>query len=459
LKNIRLWLFAILGTAWISSVAWPADSLRWNSAQNQVDADITSANLISVLERISEATGWQVFLEPGTDRTVSTQFKNRSPDKALDLLLGDLNRVLLPPTNGGARLLIFRTTERKATQKIEITEKKPAPSARGRIPNELVVAVKEGTDIEELARQLGARIVGRLDSLNTYRLRFEDAEAAEAAREKLQSREEVLSIADNYLVTTDLPAQGFGGAFPLNLNVKIVPDKDRVIVALIDTILDPEKSGIMDFLLPSISVVGESVHPGEYPLHADAMAQAILRAVAGLQDNAQGTAVRILPVDVYGNNPMTSTFDVAAGTLRSFEFGPRIVNYSLSSYGDAPYLHQVIQTGHQQGIRFFAAPGNEPVTTPTYPAFYDEVIAVTARDPDGSIAGYANRGDFVDVSAPGEGIVEFDGRLWRVAGTSYSTAYVSGTAAAILQKNGGDVTSAENVIRNNLSVDRGSQAK
>ena len=36
--------------------------------------------------------------------------------------------------------------------------------------------------IDELAKKLGATVIGRIDELNTYRLKFASAEEAEAAR-------------------------------------------------------------------------------------------------------------------------------------------------------------------------------------------------------------------------------------------------------------------------------------
>ena len=67
---------------------------------------------------------------------------------------------------------------------------------------------------------------------------------------------------------------------------------------------------------------------------------------------------------------------------------------------------------------------------------YPEVIAVTAGTRQGVIAPYANYGSFVDVIAPGSAIVNFNGQSWLVTGTSASTAYASGAAAALLEKDG-----------------------
>src|SRR5688572_5946698 len=119
------------------------DSLTWRKDKSSVDADILTWDTVRVLERIAEATGWQIYLEPGARQKVSTKFKDRAPDKALDLLLGNLSRALLPGTNGGSpRLLVFRTREKDATQLI----KAPGKQAKA-IANELIVTMKPGANL------------------------------------------------------------------------------------------------------------------------------------------------------------------------------------------------------------------------------------------------------------------------------------------------------------------------
>jgi subtilisin family serine protease len=60
---------------------------------------------------------------------------------------------------------------------------------------------------------------------------------------------------------------------------------------------------------------------------------------------------------------------------------------------------------------------------------------VTAGGKTG-LASYANRGDFVDVIAPGSSIIQFGGRTYYVSGTSASTAYISGLAAGMAASTG-----------------------
>jgi thermitase len=89
-------------------------------------------------------------------------------------------------------------------------------------------------------------------------------------------------------------------------------------------------------------------------------------------------------------------------------------------------FHQAIIEATSRGVVIVAAAGNEPLTTPTYPAAWKEVVGVTAGSPSGQYESYANRGSFIDVMAPGTSYISSGGQTWMVEGTSVSTAYVTG---------------------------------
>jgi subtilisin family serine protease len=63
------------------------------------------------------------------------------------------------------------------------------------------------------------------------------------------------------------------------------------------------------------------------------------------------------------------------------------------------------------------------VAKPMYPAAYPSVVAVTAVDTSGKIFRLANRGDYLDIAAPGVGM------LHAKAGGGYATS--SGTSFAV----------------------------
>ena len=170
-----------------------------------------------------------------------------------------------------------------------------------------------------------------------------------------------------------------------------------------------------------------------------------------METDSEGTRVRILNVDVYGGNPTTTMFDVALGVYKAINGGANIINLSLSGDGNSDLLHNVIKSGHDQGVLFFAAAGNEPTPQLTYPAAYPEVMAVTAGDRNGQLAAYANRGDFVDMVAPGSGIVNFQGQSYLVSGTSVSTASVTGAVAGKADASGKKVSDVLAAIAQHLA--------
>lgn len=434
-SRISVWLTVALAAGLLLSVApaQPAtNSLVWRATQERVDADIRDWPLDRLLREIAARTGWQVFVEPNTQKTTSTRFKDLPVGEALARMLDKLNFALLPQTNAAPHLFVFRTSMQEATLAVRVAPDDPTAAGRDKlIPNELIVTLKPGASIDALARALGAEVIGRIDGLNAYRLRFKDAAQAELARRALSETPDVLAVDNNYFIerppaTREVLSTSLG---PLQIRPRAPSGDGSVIVGLIDTAVLRLDGGLDAFLLPGLSVAGDPAS-GSALTHGTAMAETLLR---GLQAIAGGqSGVRVLPVDVYGPNPTTSTFEVGYGIYQAVNNGgATMLNLSLGSDANSSFLYNLLQSASQQGVLIFAAAGNTPVTTPTYPAAYPEVIAVTAGDRTGQIASYANRGDFVDLVAPGSSIVYFNGRPYYVTGTSAATAYATGLAAGL----------------------------
>lgn len=448
-----LW-FSLALSASLTRPAWAAEPLHWHHAENQVDANFDSADLKSVLAKVAQATRWQIYVEPDTTRTISVKFRNLAPGEALRRLLGDLNFALLPQADAPAKLFIYRTSLQEATQLIP-----PATTQkRSRvIPNELIVSLKPDSKvtIDELARRLGAKVVGHLEELHAYRLQFKDAASADAARQLLAADLSIGKIESNYSI--DGPAQTqrlqMSSTPPFPLKPKVSTDTSKVVIGLIDMAVQPLSEGMNEFLLPSIQVAGQPGPPSDQPNHGTSMAETILRGLSMTSQESGGSSVRLLPVDVYGPREDTTTFDVAKGVYAAVNSGATIINLSMGGDGESSLLANIIRQSHNSGVLFFGAAGNEPTTAPTYPAAYPEVVAVTSGDKRGNIASFANRGSFVDVVAPGVSIVNYNGQSYFVSGTSTSTAYLSGAAAAS-RASGKDPAQVEAQIRDAFAVKR-----
>lgn len=407
-----------------------ADALRWDAARDRVDASVETWTVPQMLRRVAAATGWQIYLDPEITSRVPTKFTDKKQGEALKRLLGDYNYALVPETNGSSKFFVFRTTRAEATQAIEPIVSKDSTN---RIDNELVVTLKPGEKIEDLAKKLGAKIVGRSDGQNTYRLRFDDEPAADTARSSLEKDSAVESVDNNYYVARPESAQSLGSSSkPLALIPKASPDGAYTVVGVVDSAVDAKGGGFADFILPGYETSGASADGT--PSHGTAMAEIILRSLS-LSSDDKSTTVRLLPVNVFGENgEQTTTYDIAKGIYTAVNGGAMYVNLSLGGDGDSSYLYKTIKSAHDQGVQFYAAAGNSPTTSPTYPAAYDVVTSVTAGNRDGSIASYANRSPTVDVVAPGSAVVNYGNLQYRFDGTSTSTAIVSGQAAATADK-------------------------
>ncbi len=428
------WVCTLAVLLWSCRAPAATNSLDWRQikGREQVSADIATWDLNTVLENIAAATGWDIYVEPNTKEKVSTKFKDRPAGDALKLLLGNLSFALLPQTNGPNKLYVFRNLKSDATLQVKAPRKKKLIDETKAIENELVAKLKPGENIDDLAKEWGAKVTGRLDKLNAYRLQFDDAAATEEARKKLESDPNVESIENNYPISR--PEQSAqlspGSGAPLNLNVTPGDSGGQTIVGLIDTVVQKWGGPADAFLMPGQSVAGEA-HPGaDYPTHGTAMAETILRGAADAARGQSTLDLKILNIDVYGDNPTTSTFQLTEGLIKAVEAGANPINMSLGSPMNSPLLNQAVTSALKNGVQIYAAAGNEPTGEPVYPAAIPGVNNVGALDPrTGQPAWYSNYGPSIDLWGPGTVPINFNNQLQWVTGTSPATAYESGKHA------------------------------
>jgi hypothetical protein len=420
---ICVWLCLAFGP--VAARAADTNSLVWHKTTDRVDADVRGMALWPLLEKIASDAGWQVYVEPGVTHATSAKFKNLPSIEALRMLFGDLNFALVPQTNAVPRLYVFRTERQNATRLVR------APKAAAKhVPNELLVKLKPGADIDALAKLIGAKVIGRDDKLGIYRLQFANADTTDAALASLKNNSDVLAVDYNYVfdppVTPQLLANAPVGPVSLTLDPATTGDPCNPVVGLIDTGVQSLGSQLDPFMLKPISVAGAAGTNTSTLTHGTAMAETVLRAVA--QAGGGSSSVRILSVDVYGADATTTSWNVALGIQAAVNNGATVLNLSLGGPSDSAVLESVIQQAIAAGIPVYAAAGNQPVSTPTYPAADPGVIAVTATQ-GAQLAPYANFGSFVTLAMPGASVVYLGGQPYLVQGTSPATAYATGVAA------------------------------
>lgn len=422
--------FALIGSA--STARAQTNQLNWLVASNRVDARFQGMPLNKVLARVARVTGWEILVEPGTQKTVTAGFTGLSQREALSRILGDLSFALLPRTNAQSRLLIFRSSRESAT---EVVEAETEETKEGPIREEFILRVKAGVklkagEVERIAKLFGGELVAGIDQLGAYKLRFPTAEAAEKAREAILKANETLTAEDNYRIAPPENPPEKAGTPGNQVKVPPLGDKNGPIVALIDTAvqtLPPD----MEALILSRTQVAPGSQGGNELEHGTSMAQAMF---AGMEK--AGESVRVLSYDVYGGSATTSTFDVARALLLAAQNGASIFNLSLGGNTPSPVLSDTIAWIRSRGGLVIIAAGNVPGQGLIFPAADPNGLAVTASDPGGGIAAYANTAQTVDLIAPGSALVTFQGQTYLVSGTSAAAAWTSGYASGEASKNG-----------------------
>jgi subtilisin family serine protease len=114
--------------------------------------------------------------------------------------------------------------------------------------------------------------------------------------------------------------------------------------------------------------------------------------------------------------------------------GAQVMNLSMGGPDGSQTFRTVCDDAYNSGVLLVAAAGNEYGLITSYPAAFDSVMGVAATDSLDHVADFSNYGSWVELSAPGVGILSTvwndDYDWWD--GTSMSCPFVSGAAALVL---------------------------
>jgi subtilisin family serine protease len=165
--------------------------------------------------------------------------------------------------------------------------------------------------------------------------------------------------------------------------------------------------------------------------------------VKGIAPSAQ-----IMPVKVLDASGSGWESTIADGIRYAVDEGADIINLSLGSYVPSNTIKSAVDYAETNNVLVIAAAGNDySFTLPSYPAAYASVVSVGATTEDGFKADYSNWGK-VDVMAPGDHILSsVPGDDYEYySGTSMAAPHVTGVAALVMQKFGGNARLVRHIL-------------
>ncbi|MFK4084100.1 type VII secretion-associated serine protease mycosin [Kribbella sp. NPDC020789] len=237
-----------------------------------------------------------------------------------------------------------------------------------------------------------------------------------------------------------------------------------VIVAVVDSGVDADHPQLRR---PGKVLRGEDFFqvgslPGNFDCvsHGTAVAGIIAaEPVPGVGFHGIAPGATILPVRVTdreaGEGESARSIDptvLAQGIVYAVDHGARVINLSLSGGRDDKPVRQAVAYAVRRDVVVVAAAGNRQTDgsahRPSFPASYPGVLGVGAISISGARTSGSQTGDYVDLVAPGDGVLSTTRRSGHMylSGTSFATPFVS-AAAALVRSAWPKLTAAEVIQR------------
>lgn len=398
-------------------------------------------------------------------------------------------RIFLMGLVGALLALIFLMSDASGTTQEEVDQSSvAAPHAAG----ELLVVYESGTGnaaAEKLPKETNGEIEEEIPELDTQVVEFPKIKEKPSEnqrerllrlkKEKLKKNPAVQSVSYNFIykaayTPNDDKFQSQYGLKKIKAPRAWNEASGRgVDIAVVDSGVSNSHPDLRRKISAQANCTGESEDCMSGPGTAEdgtGHGTFVAGVAVASTNNREGIAgacpdCRLLAAKVLKANGEGTASDVAKGINWASNNGAEIINLSLAPVdprfvADSPPIKKAINKARRKGAVTVAAAGNfGKGSVKIYPAAYKNVVAVAATDRSNQRASFSSTGRWVDVAAPGVGVLSTKYRTGygRFDGTSLSSPYVAGVAGLLAAQG----RSANEIRRriNSTAVDLGPRGK
>ena len=216
---------------------------------------------------------------------------------------------------------------------------------------------------------------------------------------------------------------------------QITTGSQDIVVAILDTGIDKNHEDLGGQIKAEVNFT-DAPTPDDIYGHGTHIAGIIAAKNNSIGIVGLAPGCRLLNVKVADDRGRCQVSDLVEGIIWAVDNGANVINISIEIKESSQDLEEAINYAWNHGAVVIAAAGNNGSQSPVYPASYENCIAVAAFKENNSLAPLSNRGDWINLAAPGFQIYStLPGSNYGFeTGTSFAAAHVSGIAALLFTK-------------------------
>ncbi|GIQ69814.1 peptidase S8 [Xylanibacillus composti] len=210
---------------------------------------------------------------------------------------------------------------------------------------------------------------------------------------------------------------------------------EGIRIGVIDTGTDASHPDLKGRVVGGVNVLHPYAPPADDNGHGTHIAGTIAACGGSHGMTGVAPAASLYAVKSFDRHGSAYLSDIVKGIEWCVHNEMDIINMSFGMTDSSPTLREAVKQAVRSGIIVCASSGNDGKTgIIDYPAQYKDTIAVGATEKGRYIAAFSNRGERIDIYAPGDRIVSTwpKGRYETLSGTSMATSHVTGLIALLM---------------------------